>query len=140
MVTHGEGGISQPEMLFPRGIVADTPARVATFSFTRRASGLLRVRGITAYSASAVQGQCRARALAFVLVHSDWPLLRELPPRGRLRLAWACRHAPGGNILRGPFRPCIHLMGLSLYLRHLPQTHYKIRPLVRSTSMCNRVI
>ena len=55
MVKHREGGISQPKILFPRDIVTDTSARVATFSFIRTAFGLLRVRDIIASSASAVQ-------------------------------------------------------------------------------------
>ena len=72
MVTHREGGISQPKILFPRDIVTDTSARVAAFfSFIRTAFGLLRVRDIIASSAYAVQGQCRAQAIGFVLVHSD---------------------------------------------------------------------
>jgi hypothetical protein len=78
MGTHREGGISQTQNIVSKGHCdLYTSAGVATI-FIRTAFGFLRARTAIASSASAVQGKCRARAIAAVLVHFDWPLLRTL--------------------------------------------------------------
>ena len=94
MVNYRERGISQPSKLFPRGIAIYTSARDAAFSLNRTAFGLLRARGIVASSASAMQGQCRAKPIAAVLEHADWPLLRTLLSVS-LGSSW---HSPSGQI------------------------------------------
>ena len=77
MVNHREGGISQPKIFFPRDIVTYTSACLAIF-FIHTAFGLLRSRTIIAFSASAVQGQCRAQAIVVVLAQINCQLLRTL--------------------------------------------------------------